>query len=74
MGYAEAKCGEQPIETVMAMYEFSNSTVRVNIAVGSKFIFKVGVHQESVLNPLLVVQGRKNQVHAVVHLKQDREE
>ena len=68
MGYAEAKCGEQPTETVMAIYEFSNSAVRVNIAVGSKFIFKVGVHQEYVLNPLLVVQGSKNQVYALVYL------
>ena len=39
----------------MAMYELSNSTVRVNNTVGSKFNVKVGVHQGSVLSPLLFI-------------------
>ena len=32
------------IKAIMAMYEFSNSAVRVNYAVGNKFNVKVGVH------------------------------
>ena len=43
------------IETVMAMYELSNSAVRVNNSVGSKFSVKVGVHQGSLLSPLLFI-------------------
>ena len=43
------------IETVMTMYELSNSAVRVNNTVGSTFNVKVGVHQGSVLSPLLLI-------------------
>ena len=43
------------IETIMAMYEFSNSAVTVNNTVGNKFNVKVGVHQGSVINPLLFI-------------------
>ena len=43
------------IETVMAMYKNSNSAVRVNNTVGEKFNVEVGVHQGSVLSPLLFI-------------------
>ena len=46
---------EWPTETVMAMYELSDSTARVNNTVGSKFNVKVGVHQGSVLSLLLFI-------------------
>ena len=42
------------IETAIAMYELSNSAVRVN-TVDSKFIVKVEVRQGSVLIPLLFI-------------------
>ena len=43
------------IETVITMYELSNSAVRVNNIVGSTFNVKVGVHQGSVLSPMLLI-------------------
>ena len=43
------------IETIMAMYEFSNSAVRVNNTVGDKFSVKVGIHQGSVLSLWLFI-------------------
>ena len=46
-------------ETVMAMYKLSNSAVRVNNTVGSKFNVKVRVHQGSVLSPLLFIMVLK---------------
>ena len=42
-------------ETVMAMYEFSNSALRINNTMGNKFNVKRGVLQGSVLNPLVFV-------------------
>ena len=42
------------IETVMATYKDSNSAVRVNNTVGEKFNVEVGMHQGSVLSPLLL--------------------
>lgn len=39
----------------MTMYRNSNSVNRVNNTVGDKFHVKVGVHQVSVLIPLLLV-------------------
>ena len=46
-------------ETVMATYKLSNSAVRVNNTVGSKFNVKVRVHQGSVLSPLLFIMVLK---------------
>ena len=43
------------IETIMAMYEFSNSAIRVHSTVGNKFNVKVGIRQGSVLIPLLFI-------------------
>ena len=43
------------VRIVMAMYEDSNSAVRINNTIGTKFRVKVGVHQGSVLSPLLFV-------------------
>ena len=44
------------IKTVMViMYKNSNSAVRVNNTVGEKFNVEVGVHQGSVLSPLLFI-------------------
>ena len=42
-------------ETIMAICEFSNSTGRVNNTFGNKFNVKVGIHQGSVLSPLLLI-------------------
>ena len=39
----------------MAMYEFSNSAVRVDNTVGNKFNVKISVHQRSVLSTLLFI-------------------
>ena len=47
--------GEWLIGTIMVMYEFSNIAVRVNNAIGNKFNVKIGVHQGSVLSPLLLI-------------------
>ena len=43
------------IETVMVTYKDSNSAVRVNNTVGEKFNVEVGMHQGSVLSPLLFI-------------------
>ena len=43
------------VRMVMAMYSGSKSRVRVNDAVGNKLSVKVGVHQGSVLSPLLFI-------------------
>ena len=43
----------------MAMYELSNSTVRVNNTIDSKFSVKEGVHQGSVLSPFLFIMVLK---------------
>lgn len=42
-------------ETIVALFEFSKSAVRANNTVVNKFTFKVGVHQESELSPLLII-------------------
>ena len=39
----------------MALYEFSNSALRINNTMGNKFNVKRGVLQGSVLNPLVFV-------------------
>ena len=46
---------EWVIETIMAMYEFSNSALRINSTMGNKFNVKRGVLQGSVLNPLVFI-------------------
>ena len=46
---------ESLTETIMVMYEFSNSAVRVNNTIGDNFNVKVGVQQGSVLSPLLLI-------------------
>ena len=46
---------EWVIETVMAMYEFSNSALRINNTMGNKFNVKRGVIHGSVLNPLVFI-------------------
>ena len=43
------------IRAVTTMYRKSNSLIRVNNTVGDQFDVKVGVHQVSVLSPLLFV-------------------
>ena len=43
------------IETTVAMYELRNSAVRVNNTVGNKLNVKVGIHQRSVLSPMLII-------------------
>ena len=43
------------IETAMAMYMGSNSRIRINNTLSEKFNVKVGVHQGSVLSPLLFI-------------------
>ena len=43
------------IRAAMAMYRNSNSVIRVKNTVRYKFDVQVGVHQGSVLNPLLFV-------------------
>ena len=46
---------EWVIETIMAMYEFSNSALRIKNTMGNKFNVKKGVLQGSVLNPLVFI-------------------
>ena len=41
------------IETIIVIYEFSNSAVRVSNTACNKFNVKAGVHQRSVLSLLL---------------------
>ena len=48
---------EWVIETIMAMYEFSNSALRINNTLGNKFNVKRGVLQRSVLKPFGVYHG-----------------
>ena len=43
------------LRKVMAMYSGSKSGVRINEVLGNKFSVKVGVHQGSVLSPLLFI-------------------
>lgn len=43
------------VRTVMAMYKDSNSTIKINNTMGEKFDVRVGVHQGSVLSPLLFI-------------------
>ena len=46
---------EWVIETIMAMYEFSNSALRIKNTMGNRFNVKKGVLQGSVLNPLVFI-------------------
>ena len=48
---------EWVIETIMAMYEFSNSALRINNAMGNKFNVKRGILQGSALNPLVFIMA-----------------
>ena len=43
------------IHVVMAMYENAKSAVNINGSIGDAFPVKVGVHQGSVLSPLLFI-------------------
>ena len=43
------------IQVVKVMYENAKSTVNINGTIGDPFPFKVGVHQGSVLSPLLFI-------------------
>ena len=46
---------EWPIKTVIDMYEFSNSAVRVNNTVGNKLHVKDDIRQGSVVSSLLFI-------------------
>ena len=57
MTWALRKVGleEWIIQVVKAMYENAKSTVNINGTIGDSFPVKVGVHQGSVLSPLLFI-------------------
>ena len=53
MGFAEAGCGEWLTHTVMALYTEACTVVRTDVGLSESFEVKVGLHQGSILSPLL---------------------
>ena len=46
---------EKLVQTVMRLYEGARTRVRVDSELSEPFAIKVGVHQQSVLSPLLFI-------------------
>ena len=53
MGYEKERFALNLVEAVMSLYEGAETKVRVGSGLSEEFSVKVGVHQRSVLSPLL---------------------